>query len=132
VNKYALEVLEICAFEYAYSCLLDVIKHKHVAEARWKRRRRFLRTNRFGMRGLTTVLVPLDDGKEPETKIGVGYRALADSFILLVKPMFVLYIPPLCGDRRQVYRFICAEGTFRLQVYQQRSHLDDRSCLSNI
>jgi hypothetical protein len=28
----------------------------------------------------------------------------------------------LCGDRRQGYRFIGVEGTFRLQVFQQSTH----------
>jgi hypothetical protein len=50
------------------------------------------------------------DVEEPETKVGVEYRAFADSLVLLVKPKFVLYIPPLSGDRRQGYRFIGKTG----------------------
>jgi hypothetical protein len=50
-----------------------------------------------------------------------------DSFILLVKPKFVLYIPPLCGDRRQGYRFIGVEGAFRLQVFQHFTTRKDGS-----
>jgi hypothetical protein len=58
-------------------------------------------------RAIQTPKKQLDksDVEEPETKVGVGYRAFADCFILLVKPKFVLYIPLLCGDRRQGNRF---------------------------
>jgi hypothetical protein len=58
------------------------------------------------------IQTPLDksDVEEPETKVGVEYRAFADSLVPLVKPKFVLYIPPLSGDRRQGYRFIGKTG----------------------